>query len=726
MFLQLSYSEEAFQNIIKGQITSKEIEDFFNLKIPSDKTKYYLWLECDRRDPYEGNTINLETLFSPEIEIEHIIPYSICGDDSFLNKTLSFKKFNAKKRDKTPMQYFLDKPDEKRIFEQSIKQFSPAKKERFLMTDDKLEQFRNSQLNNTAYIATEVRKHLLKSYDNKKIELTNGTMTAVVRTLLGFNSILNNSCRVHEVYQNMGKVWAVIDDENEIVDYLERKNDEEPQDLKVIKGVINKIRFYPSKSRDDHRHHAVDALVTAILNEKINTSILKSTEGKVNRITGEFIPKFYENEKGEYKLTKVAIEDIKIKLIKELNLVNPDDLLSIAKRKIENILVSYQNNKLTSLPRKKLFLSNGEPLKDKNGKHLRSSGISVRQDLHEKFYYGKSGKDSEFVRRIKISELTFGQLTRIVDDAIRELVIEKIAEYVITTLTDNSSPARLIDESYKSQERIIEVIKLSVAENEIKEQLETIKDDKSPEAKTQRKDLKQLEIQIKKSLPVKEDYSKLKKAIEKGLKAAIKDGIYLKNEGIRQKKKGTFDPTRSKENIPVRKVRVRFKSNTAIPLKKHSVSAQLTPLASKEIERENYQYIMPGSNYLFVIYGEPEGLTRDKHIVSWFEKAQIDIENQEIKKKYKKEGIKGELIPYYPKKELPVLCELFHNDMVIVYIDSPDEINWNNQTELFNRLFSVIKFTERQLTFARHNISDISKNSQAINMDNLLTGEGVM
>ncbi len=728
MFLELNYSQEGFDSKIKGQITSKEIKDFFALKIPSDKTKYYLWLECDRRDPYEGKTINLSTLFSSEIEIEHIIPFSLCGDDSFMNKTLSFKAFNAKKGNKTPMQYFEDKSKEKKEFEKNIKDFSDAKKERFLMTDDKLEKFRNSQLNNTAYIATEVRKHLLKSYEKEKVELTNGTMTSLVRKLLGFNGILNKPIRVEEMYRGMGKVWAILDENKNITDYITRVDDKEHNNVNSVKGVINNYMFYPSKTRNDHRHHAVDALITALLNKKINYEILKSTEGAVNKETGEYFPKFYTNEKGQYRLTKDAISDIKYKLNTELNLVNSDDLLPSATSKIENILVSYQNEKLTSLPRKKIYKANGSPLQ-KDGKHLRSGGLNVRNELHEANFYGKTKdcKENEFVRRIDINELSFKQLTKIVDKKIQGIIIEKIGDYILRILADEDKPIILDDEALKSKERIYNIIFHAIEENRIKEQLLEIKGEKGKEFVVKRKQLKNEEERIKKALPSKNDVSKIKKAIEKGLKEAIKEGFFLENEGKRQKKKKKYDPSIERNPIPIKKVRVKYISNTAQPVKRKNIKAQLTPNKSREINREKYQYIMPGNNYQFVIYGDLEPdedgiIQRDKHIVSWFDKAQIDIENNRIRKENKNTKNKVSLLPYYPEKDLPVLCELSHNDMVVVFENTFDEINWDNQEELFNRLFTVVKFTENQFVLARHNLSNV-KSDTASSVKDILSGE---
>ena len=82
------------------------IEDF---KIPNpsrdDIIKYKLWVECNKVCPYTGKSISQHQLFgpNPEFQIEHIIPYSRCLDDSYMNKTLCEVHENALvKKNQTP------------------------------------------------------------------------------------------------------------------------------------------------------------------------------------------------------------------------------------------------------------------------------------------------------------------------------------------------------------------------------------------------------------------------------------------------------------------------------------------------------------------------------------------------------------------------------------------------------------------------------------------------
>ncbi|MGL6128284.1 type II CRISPR RNA-guided endonuclease Cas9, partial [Chryseobacterium artocarpi] len=80
-----------------------EIEDEY-LKISktaqpssSDLKRYKLWLEQKYKSPYTGQIIPLNKLFTPEYEIEHIIPQSRYFDDSFSNKIICESAVNKLK-----------------------------------------------------------------------------------------------------------------------------------------------------------------------------------------------------------------------------------------------------------------------------------------------------------------------------------------------------------------------------------------------------------------------------------------------------------------------------------------------------------------------------------------------------------------------------------------------------------------------------------------------------
>jgi CRISPR-associated endonuclease Csn1 len=92
----------------KINISAKEIlRKEFNIQNPTynDILIYKLYQECGGVCPYTGKHIPEASLFggSSEVDIEHIIPYSRCMDDSYMNKTLCYAEFNRSiKGNKTP------------------------------------------------------------------------------------------------------------------------------------------------------------------------------------------------------------------------------------------------------------------------------------------------------------------------------------------------------------------------------------------------------------------------------------------------------------------------------------------------------------------------------------------------------------------------------------------------------------------------------------------------
>ena len=73
--------------------------------------KYKLWEECNRTCPFTGKTISVKELFSGEVQIEHIFPWSRSLNDSYMNKTLCFADENRAKGNKTPYEFYSTSPE---------------------------------------------------------------------------------------------------------------------------------------------------------------------------------------------------------------------------------------------------------------------------------------------------------------------------------------------------------------------------------------------------------------------------------------------------------------------------------------------------------------------------------------------------------------------------------------------------------------------------------------
>lgn len=339
LFLEMQYAEDDLRKL-NGKVDAEEFRKFSRNVKPADKEKYELWLECGRISPYSGRVINLSELLSPEIEIEHIIPYSRCMDDSFMNKTLCERSINEQKKNRTPYEYFGHDINKWKEFKERIKSFNDSKQEHF--TRHELpEGFLSSQLNNTAYVAREVIKHFKKvCYD---VRATNGQATGHLRRFWALNEILNP------------------DGENE-------------------------------KSRDDHRHHTIDAVAIAFTNDF-------------------FINLLSRNSRFEYT-GRMRVEGMKMPY---------PGFMEEVRDKVNTILVSYRNKK------RLLTVKNNKYRYSKAQNKPVQKTYQVRGPLHEETNYGlinnpHTGGQNYVVRKPLSTIETEKQIEKIVDPAIKKLI----------------------------------------------------------------------------------------------------------------------------------------------------------------------------------------------------------------------------------------------------------------------------------------------------------------
>lgn len=236
LWLELEYSEDDLGKLAPT-MDLKAFAKFAAAVSAKDREKFHLWLECERISPYTGKPIALNKLFTEAIHVEHILPYSRSLDDSFTNKTLCEDHVNDAKGNMTPLEYYAAtrSPEDLKAFKQRIKHFGQGKLDKFLAVDVK-DDFLNSQLTNSAYIGTEVRKLLRTAC--KDVRVTNGQLTGLLRRVWKLNELLNT---------------------------------EKDQ-----------------KNRDDHRHHSVDALVIACTTQSLVQRI--STESAFDYRGNQRVP----------------------------------------------------------------------------------------------------------------------------------------------------------------------------------------------------------------------------------------------------------------------------------------------------------------------------------------------------------------------------------------------------------------------------------------------------
>ncbi len=95
------------KRIAEREANVKKIIELGENPTPMNVLKYTLWDECNQICPYTGNKISTEELFSNDVSIVYILPWSRFLNDSDNNKTLCMSWFKHKIQNYTPYEYFL-------------------------------------------------------------------------------------------------------------------------------------------------------------------------------------------------------------------------------------------------------------------------------------------------------------------------------------------------------------------------------------------------------------------------------------------------------------------------------------------------------------------------------------------------------------------------------------------------------------------------------------------
>ena len=123
-----------------------------------DLVKFKLFRDQNEVCLYSGTKLQAERLFEPGyVDVDHIIPYSICFDDGYRNKVLVLASENRQKGNRLPLEYMAGDAEKTGRFitlvETSVRDY--RKRQRLLkqkLTDEDLEGFMERNLSDTQYI----------------------------------------------------------------------------------------------------------------------------------------------------------------------------------------------------------------------------------------------------------------------------------------------------------------------------------------------------------------------------------------------------------------------------------------------------------------------------------------------------------------------------------------------------------------------------------------------
>lgn len=352
-----NWTDRNRENEAGREKAKKNILEKADLSNPSgtDVRKALLHEECCGICPYTGKPIDFRHLFGPEsqFDIEHIIPYDRCFDSSFANLTLCYNEENRHvKGRKTPWEAYGGDPARYEEILDRVKRFhSPSahgKLRRFQMQEKEAEEFVSKfvsrQLNDTRYASKLAAKYAAMLYGGlsddehtRRVHVTSGEVTAQLRRSWKLNGILNDG---------------------------------------PTTGGGETL-----KTRDDHRHHAVDAVAIALTSD----STIKQLSHAAQRAS-------------EHGQRKLSVE-------------GPwPDFVDSVRRQIERIIVSHRVSR------------------------------KVSGALHEETIYSppfkrmdEKGRQAEVAHvRKKLKDISKSELEDIVDDAVRRLVQEKLSALGMT------------------------------------------------------------------------------------------------------------------------------------------------------------------------------------------------------------------------------------------------------------------------------------------------------
>lgn len=180
--------------------TMEQIEEIKGSRATGqDLVKFKLFRDQNEVCLYSGTKLDAARLFEPGyVDVDHIVPYSLCFDDGYRNKVLVLSSENRQKGNRLPLEYMAGDAEKTARFitlvETSVRDY--RKRQRLLkreLTGEDLEGFKERNLSDTQYITRAVynllNDHLKFAEDTpfgkKPVRAVNGAVTDYMRKRLG-------------------------------------------------------------------------------------------------------------------------------------------------------------------------------------------------------------------------------------------------------------------------------------------------------------------------------------------------------------------------------------------------------------------------------------------------------------------------------------------------------------------------------------------------------------
>ena len=389
--------ENMTRSINQGNAENKRIREILEKEFAlsyisrNDIIKYKLYEELKPngfKTLYSDTYIPKDKLFSKDFDIEHIIPKARLFDDSLSNKTIEACDINIAKIDMTALDFIGNKYGEQgvEVYKKKLGtllqdgSISKAKYNRLLMKEADIPSgFIDRDLRDTQYIAKKAYEILSDLVRN--VTPTTGSVTNRLREdwqLVDVMKELN-----FEKYQKLGLADVVED-----------------RDGRKVKRIKDWTK------RNDHRHHAMDALTIAFTKPSYIQYLnnLNACSDKSSSIYGIEVKELHrENNKLRFN-APLPINEFRAE----------------AKRHLKSVLVSIK-------AKRKVMTQNVNIIKTKHGV-IKKVQLTPRGELHNATYYGT--KKRPVVRMVKVgAALDEAIINRVCSLAIRAALLKRLNAY---------------------------------------------------------------------------------------------------------------------------------------------------------------------------------------------------------------------------------------------------------------------------------------------------------
>ena len=632
----------------------KTLQNEFGVKNPTrnDIIRYKLYVELKNngyKDLYTNTYIPKEILFSKQIDIDHIIPQMKLFDDSFSNKTVVFRKDNLDKGNKTAFDYIESKYGSKalaefversaHLFELGKKNpeegISKAKFQKLQKKESEIgEGFIERDLRDSQYIAKKAKNMLLEI--SRNVVSTSGQITNRLREDWDLINVMQEI--------NLPKFRALG-----LTKMIEKKDGGK------------KERIINWSKRNDHRHHAMDALTIAFTRHN-HIQYLNHLNARKN-----------ENHKMHANIN--AIEAKEIELIMDENgnkkrkfkLPIPN-FRSLAKEHLENVLVSHKaKNKVVTKNKNKIKTGKGDKIKVE---------LTPRGQLHKETIYGKyryyEGKEEKIGQ--KFDENT---IKMVANSTYRDLLQKRLLE-------NNNNPKEAFTGKNALSKKPIYLNETKTESIPEKLQIRWLEEDYSI-----RKDI------------TPENF-KDEKTIEKILDGAVKKALLHRLSQHKNNPKEAFSDLdknpiwlNEEKGISIKRVRISgVKNAEPLHFKKDHLGKEILDSNNKPIPVD---FVSTSNNHHVAIYRDTDGNLQER-VVSLFDAVQLVNAGEPVIDRQYNQGIGWQFLFTMKQNEYFV----FPNEKQNFNPKDIDLLDPKNNSLISPNLFRVQKIAAKNYFFRHH------------------------